>query len=157
RVGASVVVADARVRLLLGQAVAAARPPLGLMEAEALAGAAPAEWVEVGPEGLGLIQFSSGSTGDPKPVARGQRDVVAQGAVLKALMPELASAGQLGVSWLPLYHDMGLIGALLSGAYYPGPLVLIPPEAFLAKPAIWLRTISRYRGTISPAPNFAYA
>ncbi|HYV47101.1 MAG TPA: fatty acyl-AMP ligase [Myxococcaceae bacterium] len=157
RVGAALVVTDARVKLLLGQAVAAARPPLGLIEAEALRGAAPAAWVEVQPEDLGLIQFSSGSTVDPKPVALEQRHLVSQCAALKALMPEPASSGALGVSWLPLYHDMGLIGALLSAAYYPGPLVLIPPEVFLGSPAIWLRAISRFRGTVSPAPNFAYA
>jgi acyl-CoA synthetase (AMP-forming)/AMP-acid ligase II len=157
RVGAAVVVSDARVRLLLGQAVGAARPPLGLMEAEALAEGKGGEWVEPRPEDLGLIQFSSGSTVEPKPVALEHRHLVAQCASLKALMPESASAGQLGVSWLPLYHDMGLIGVLLSGAYYPGPVVLIPPEVFLAKPAIWLRAISRFRGTVSPAPNFAYA
>jgi acyl-CoA synthetase (AMP-forming)/AMP-acid ligase II len=157
RVGAAVVVSDARVKLLLGQAVASARPPLGLVEAEELLlGGPPGEWVEVRPEDLALIQFSSGSTVDPKPVALEHRHLVAQCAALKALMPEPAAAGQLGVSWLPLYHDMGLIGALLSAAYYPGPLVLIPPEVFLGSPAIWLRAISRFRGTISPAPNFAY-
>ena len=156
RVGAAVVVSDERVKLLLGQSVATARPRLGLVDAEELLASAPGEWVEPRPEDLGLIQFSSGSTVDPKPVALEQRHLLAQCAALKSLMPEPASAGQLGVSWLPLYHDMGLIGALLSAAYYPGPLVLIPPEVFLGTPAIWLRAISRFRGTISPAPNFAY-
>jgi acyl-CoA synthetase (AMP-forming)/AMP-acid ligase II len=61
------------------------------------------------------------------------------------------------VSWLPLYHDMGLIGCLLGAAGYPGPLVLIPPEHFLARPALWLRAVGRHRGTISAAPHFAYA
>ncbi|HVE85880.1 MAG TPA: fatty acyl-AMP ligase [Myxococcales bacterium] len=157
RVGAELVVSDARVRLLLGQAVAEARPPLGLVIAEELQGAVPVEMEDPRPEDLALIQFSSGSTVDPKPVALEHRHLVAQCAALQSLMPEPASSGALGVSWLPLYHDMGLIGALLSAAYYPGPLVLIPPEVFLGQPAIWLRAISRFRGTISPAPNFAYA
>ena len=61
------------------------------------------------------------------------------------------------VSWLPLYHDMGLIGCLLGAVSYPGPLVLIPPEHFLARPALWLRAVARHRGTISAAPHFAYA
>ena len=60
------------------------------------------------------------------------------------------------VSWLPLYHDMGLVGCLLLAVSRPGPLTLIPPEVFLARPAIWLRAISRKRATISVAPNFAY-
>jgi fatty-acyl-CoA synthase len=61
------------------------------------------------------------------------------------------------VSWLPLYHDMGLIGGLLTAMSYPGPLVLIAPEHFLARPALWPRALSRHRGTISVAPSFAYA
>ena len=61
------------------------------------------------------------------------------------------------VSWLPLYHDMGLIGGLLGAMSYPGPLVLIAPEHFLARPALWPRAVARHRGTISPAPSFAFA
>ncbi|HEX8701098.1 MAG TPA: AMP-binding protein, partial [Myxococcaceae bacterium] len=55
-----------------------------------------------------------------------------------------------------LYHDMGLIGCLLTALYYPGSMVLLPPEVFLARPALWLRALSRHKGFISPAPNFAY-
>jgi Acyl-CoA synthetases (AMP-forming)/AMP-acid ligases II len=73
------------------------------------------------------------------------------------LLPAEGAVPQKGVSWLPLYHDMGLIGCLLQAVYYPGPLVLIPPELFLAKPALWLRAIARHRATISVAPSFAYA
>lgn len=160
-VGAAVVVTDARLKLLLGQSLAVARPALGLVTAEELlAEGAPGRAGPVAPpppDSLALIQFSSGSTVDPKPVALEHRHLMAQCAALYALMPEPASVGTLGVSWLPLYHDMGLIGTVLSAAYYPGPLVLIPPDAFLARPAIWLRAISRFRGTVSPAPNFAFA
>ena len=67
-----------------------------------------------------------------------------------------ADDAQAGVSWLPLYHDMGLIGCLLLAVDRPGPLTLIPPEVFLARPAVWLRAISRKRATIAVAPNFAY-
>jgi acyl-CoA synthetase (AMP-forming)/AMP-acid ligase II len=58
---------------------------------------------------------------------------------------------------LPLYHDMGLIGCVFPAILAPGALTLIPPEVFLAKPAVWLRALSTYKGTISPAPNFAFA
>jgi acyl-CoA synthetase (AMP-forming)/AMP-acid ligase II len=61
------------------------------------------------------------------------------------------------VSWLPLYHDMGLIGTVFLAVERPGPLALIPPEVFITRPAAWLRAISRCRATLSVAPNFAYA
>ena len=60
------------------------------------------------------------------------------------------------VSWLPLYHDMGLIGAWLGSLYYACPLVLMSPLAFLARPARWLWAIHQHRGTLSAGPNFAY-
>ena len=59
-------------------------------------------------------------------------------------------------SWLPLYHDMGLIGAWMGSLYYAMPLVLMSPLSFLARPARWLRAVHRYRATLSAAPNFAY-
>jgi acyl-CoA synthetase (AMP-forming)/AMP-acid ligase II len=60
------------------------------------------------------------------------------------------------VSWLPLYHDMGLIGAWFGSLYFGMRLVLMSPLAFLSRPVRWLRAISEHRGTLSPAPNFAY-
>jgi fatty-acyl-CoA synthase len=155
--GVRVVVSDGRIRLLLGPAVAEARPELGLRVASELLEHSPGE-VELDAEAssLALIQFSSGSTVDPKPVALTHQNLMSQSAVLHALMRPLPGTRELGVSWLPLYHDMGLIGALMSGIYYPGPLVLLPPEVFLVRPALWLRTVSRFRATISGGPNFAY-
>jgi 1-acyl-sn-glycerol-3-phosphate acyltransferase len=64
--------------------------------------------------------------------------------------------GDVGVSWLPLYHDMGLIGAWLMPLYFGLPVVILSPLAFLSRPIRWLRAISRYHATISAAPNFAY-
>jgi acyl-CoA synthetase (AMP-forming)/AMP-acid ligase II len=155
-VGAVGLLTDRRVKLLLGQAVEQARPRLGAPTVAELLedGAAPAQR-PVSLDDLGVIQFSSGSTVDPKPVALTYRNLMTQCSALKRVLEE-QGAHQVGVSWLPLYHDMGLIGCLLMAVYYPGSLVLIPPEVFLAKPAIWLRALSRHRGTISPAPNFAY-
>lgn len=101
---------------------------------------------------IGVIQFSSGSTSDPKPVALLHRNLVAQVSALEQLM----GVGGHGVSWLPMYHDMGLIGALLSAIYQAGPLALMTPEAFLTRPVQWLRAISRHKATVSPAPNFAF-
>jgi acyl-CoA synthetase (AMP-forming)/AMP-acid ligase II len=154
--GAVVVLTDAKVRLLLGESVAAARPRLGCHTVEEVSRAEGDVALSVRPESLALIQFSSGSTVDPKPVALRHGHLVAQLAALEAELPLPPGQPPVGVSWLPLYHDMGLIGCLLSAAYYPGSMVLIPPEVFLARPALWLRALSRHKGFVSPAPNFAY-
>jgi acyl-CoA synthetase (AMP-forming)/AMP-acid ligase II len=148
--GARLVLSDARVSRLLGVALAAARPPLGL---RAIPQGAPLE-APARPEDVVLIQFSSGTTVDPKPVALTHENVLANVAAIETIVP--GDDAQAGVSWLPLYHDMGLIGCLLLAVCRPGPLTLIPPEAFLARPALWLRAISRKRATLSVAPNFAY-
>lgn len=155
-VGARVLVSDARTRLLLGEAVARARPALGCPTVADLLNGASGHEVPVAPEALGLIQFSSGSTVDPRPVALTHQALIAQVAALKSLLPAPPGSPQTGVSWLPLYHDMGLIGCLLEALYYPATLVLIPPELFVVRPALWLRALSRHRGIVSPAPNFAY-
>ncbi|MBI5069041.1 MAG: AMP-binding protein [Deltaproteobacteria bacterium] len=153
--GARLVVSGGASARLLGEAVARARPPLGWLAAERLLGGPPAPPRAVRPEDLALVQFSSGSTVDPKPVALTHRALTAQIASLVALVRP--TSADVLVSWLPLYHDMGLIGCLLGALSYPGPLVLLPPEHFLARPSLWLRAISRHRGTISAAPSFGYS
>ncbi len=105
---------------------------------------------------LGLIQFSSGTTGDPKPVALSHHAVLVQARLLGDRLCDRPGVVQSGVSWLPLYHDMGLIGGLLVALCRGADLTLMAPEVFLAQPALWLRAISRYRATVSPAPTFAY-
>ena len=155
-VRATVVVTDRRVRRLLGPAVAAARPRLGCVVLDELADSDPHP-APGAPQDLALVQFSSGTTVDPKPVALSHRAVVAQTLRLKAYWPQPEGRTvDSGASWLPLYHDMGLIGCVLPALEHPGTLTLIPPELFIARPALWLQTISRHRATISPAPNFAY-
>ncbi|MDY7227635.1 fatty acyl-AMP ligase [Hyalangium rubrum] len=154
--GAAVVLTDLKVKLLLGPSVEAARPRLGCRTVEEVSRGEEALAVAVSPQALGLIQFSSGSTVDPKPVALTHAALMAQLAALQAASPVAPGIPAVGVSWLPLYHDMGLIGCLLSALYYPGSMVLIPPEVFLARPALWLRALSRHKAFISPAPNFAY-
>jgi acyl-CoA synthetase (AMP-forming)/AMP-acid ligase II len=152
--GARLVLANAAVRRLLGEVAARARPALGCRSVRGLEpGRDPPRRVH--PGDLAVVQFSSGSTVDPKPVALSHANLVAQTATLLELIRPTPEDRL--VSWLPLYHDMGLIGCLLGAASYPGPLVLIPPEHFLARPALWLRAMARHRGTISAAPSFAYA
>jgi acyl-CoA synthetase (AMP-forming)/AMP-acid ligase II len=105
-----------------------------------------------------MIQFSSGSTVDPKPVVLSHRQLLAQTAILIGMIRDTVRDEQpTGLSWLPLYHDMGLIGCVFPALCHPSRLTLIPPENFLARPALWLRGISRQRAHVCPAPAFAYA
>src|SRR5262249_29222932 len=152
RVGTRLVLTDARIRSLLGRTIESARPPLGCR----LAAELRSRWHEAAIGDLALIQYSSGTTVAPKPVALTHANLVAQLASLERLLLD-ARTPRCGVGWLPLYPDMGLIGCLLLAAYVPGTLVLLPPELFVARPALWLRAISRHGAAISPAPNFAYA
>jgi acyl-CoA synthetase (AMP-forming)/AMP-acid ligase II len=154
--GARAVVSAGGARRLLGAAVERAHPPLGCVDAARLLAAAPAAPRLPAPGELGLVQFSSGSTVDPRPVALTHG---ALQAMVDALVVETAPdrARDALLCWLPLYHDMGLIGGLLGPATYPGPLVLIAPEHFLARPALWPRAMARHGATICAAPSFAYA
>ncbi len=117
----------------------------------------PPRPVRAAPSDFALIQFSSGTTVDPKPVALSHRAVMAQAQILAGFWPDTPELRQSCVSWLPLYHDMGLIGCVFPALARDASLTLFAPELFVARPALWLRTISRYRATISPAPNFAYS
>lgn len=116
---------------------------------------------EASPERPALIQFSSGSTRNPQSVRLTHRQVLANvEAIRQAILrtyPEKAGLIHRTVSWLPLYHDMGLVGSLITSLAHPSDLILLSPEDFVARPAMWLRAISRYRGTVSAAPNFAYS
>lgn len=107
-----------------------------------------------GADDLAFLQYTSGSTGDPKGVMLTHANLLANIRAI-GLGAEITAA-DVTVSWLPLYHDMGLIGCWLGSLYHGIPLVLMSPLSFLSRPARWLTAISRHRGTISAAPNFAY-
>ena len=103
---------------------------------------------------IAFLQYTSGSTGNPKGVVLTHANVLSNlDAMGRALQ---VNASDVFVSWLPLYHDMGLIGAWLGSLYYGFRLVAMSPLTFLARPQSWLRAIHRHRGTMSAAPNFAY-
>jgi 1-acyl-sn-glycerol-3-phosphate acyltransferase len=103
---------------------------------------------------VAMLQYTSGSTGDPKGVILTHDNLLSN---IRAMGTAIAvTSRDRFLSWLPLYHDMGLIGAWLATLYYAVPLVLMPPTNFLARPARWLRAIHRYGATISAGPNFAY-
>jgi acyl-CoA synthetase (AMP-forming)/AMP-acid ligase II len=154
-VDATLVVTDERIRRFLGVAVEISAPRLGCVIASSLGGMNSGE-IEVAADDVALIQFSSGTTHDPKPVALTHANLLSNLAAIDRYITDEGTPNPVGVTWLPLYHDMGLIGNLLEAFYIPAPLVLLPPELFVAVPAAWLRAISRHRGTLSAAPNFAF-
>ena len=153
---ASLLLTDARAGKLMGHVLALCAPPLGLCRVSDLATAESISPHTAAADDIAMVQFSSGTTGTPKPVALTHAHVISNA---QAILSHFSTNGPepSGVSWLPLYHDMGLIGCVFPAVLHPGCLTLIPPEAFLARPAIWLRAMSRYQAMISPAPNFAYA
>ena len=103
---------------------------------------------------LAFLQYTSGSTSRPKGVMVTHDNVIANVRMIQEAF-ELDGDTRT-VSWLPLFHDMGLIGFVLVPIYLGCTSTILSPAAFLEQPVRWLRTISRYRGTISSAPNFAY-
>jgi len=103
---------------------------------------------------IGFLQYTSGSTGNPKGVVLSHANLLvnvqAMGAAVRA------GPADVFVSWLPLYHDMGLIGGCFATMFLGFPVVLMSPLAFLSRPSAWMRAIHRHRGTISGGPNFSY-
>jgi acyl-CoA synthetase (AMP-forming)/AMP-acid ligase II len=108
----------------------------------------------VEPGGLALLQYTSGSTGTPRGVMLTHSNLIHSQRVLARALD--SSADDIVVSWLPLYHDMGLIGSVLHTVYHGYFCVLMPPLSFMQKPIRWLKAIHRYRASISVAPCFAY-
>jgi fatty-acyl-CoA synthase len=109
---------------------------------------------KVGLDDVGFIQFTSGSTSRPKGVVLTHANLVANvGAIVDGIEVQ---DSDLGVSWLPLFHDMGLIGMAMASLYTAHNTVVMSPILFLKRPVEWLKAITRHKGTVSFAPNFAY-
>ncbi|MGH9024857.1 MAG: AMP-binding protein, partial [Acidimicrobiia bacterium] len=108
------------------------------------------------PDALAILQFTSGSTADPKGVMLPHRCLAAN---LDAICETIGfdPACDRGVSWLPLYHDMGLIGLLTTPMTVGFDVVLAAPQDFLAAPARWMEWMAEFGGTVTAGPNFAYA
>ena len=115
-----------------------------------------AEWMapDVCRDTLALIQYTSGSTAEPKGVMVSQGNLLDNSAIIHERFGHNPSSR--GVIWLPPYHDMGLIGGIVQPLYGGFPVTLMSPVAFLMRPVRWLQAISRTRATTSGGPNFAY-
>jgi acyl-CoA synthetase (AMP-forming)/AMP-acid ligase II len=123
------------------------------LDAEALPLEQPLDW-RCRPDGIAFLQYTSGSTGEP-------RGVVVRHGNLTANLRAIIEGGRMDgrdvvYSWLPVFHDMGLVAGLLLGMYLGIPAYVAPLKSFVYRPDSWLRAIHRFRATFSPAPNFAY-
>ncbi|MBK9266353.1 MAG: AMP-binding protein [Polyangiaceae bacterium] len=107
------------------------------------------------PTALAFLQYTSGSTGSPKGVRVTHANLLANQQMIGQAMRIAPGAEVMG--WLPLYHDMGLIGNVIQTIYVGGSLTFISPMHFIERPLRWLEAISRFRAYVSGAPNFAYA
>ena len=105
-------------------------------------------------DSVALIQYTSGSTGDPKGVVLSHSNLLANIRAMGGVMD--ASSADVFVSWLPLYHDMGLIGAWLGCLHFAAPLYAMSPLSFLVRPESWLWAMHRFRATFSASPNFGF-
>ncbi len=105
---------------------------------------------------IAFVQFTSGSTSAPKGVALSHQNVCANLDVIYGPSGLATTSDNLAVSWLPLSHDMGLVGMALGALYSACRTVLLPPHLFVRRPAEWLKALSRHRGTISFSPNFGF-
>ena len=114
------------------------------------------QWVrpDIGPASTAFVQYTSGSTGTPKGVELTHHNLLVNVDSIARLLGKGDQARV--VSWLPLHHDMGLIGCIFGLVYFGGTAFLMPPSAFIQRPMRWLEAISRTKANISVAPNFGY-
>lgn len=150
RLDARTLVSDAFVGLVDDEAASPRVLAAGALRGEPEDPRAP-----VDPDAPALIQLTSGSTGHPRGVVLSHRAVLANLAAISAALPAGEEARE--VTWLPLHHDMGLIGGLLYPLFNGFPVHVLSPLAFRSDPFLWLRTMSDVRATCTPAPPSAYA
>lgn len=158
RSGSKVLITSNEIKLMLGTIAARAPALQKVIAVEGVRGSKEELRPEkVTPDDVCFLQFTSGSTARPKGVTLTHANLAAN---VRAIMPQglgVRDGVDSGVSWLPLYHDMGLIGFVIAPLYHKNTVTFLPPLLFLKRPVRWLEAISRHRGTVSFGPNFAYA
>lgn len=129
---------------------------LTLLATDEVPEAEGANWspVECKPDELAYIQYTSGSTSDPKGVMISHGNIICNQRMIQSAFGN--TEGRVGVFWLPHFHDMGLVGMLQQTIYAGMYIVLLAPLDFIRRPVRWLRAISKYRAFGTGAPNFAY-
>ena len=155
--GAKALVTDTRIKRLLGTVQAACPALEQIVAVEAIRESKEMlKPADVRGDDVAFLQFTSGSTSRPKGVRLTHANLMAN---IDCIMRDglQSREGDVGVSWLPLYHDMGLIGFVLAPMVYRVPVVFLPPILFLKRPLAWFEAITKHRGSIAFAPNFAYA
>ncbi len=156
--GARALVTTAQIKRLLGTVQAACPALEEVVAVEGIRESLEALHPEkIGMEDVAFLQFTSGSTSRPKGVAITHANLAANIRCIMEVGLRIRPGEDVGVSWLPLYHDMGLIGFVLAPVMHQVSIVFLPPLLFLKRPASWLQAITRHKGTIAYAPNFAYA
>ncbi|HVQ83256.1 MAG TPA: fatty acyl-AMP ligase, partial [Mycobacterium sp.] len=116
----------------------------------------PIDPIEVGEDDLALMQLTSGSTGSPKAVQITHRNIYSNAEAM-FIGAQYDVDNDVMVSWLPCFHDMGMVGFLTIPMYFGAELVKVTPMDFLRDTLLWAKLIDKYKGTMTAAPNFAYA
>jgi fatty-acyl-CoA synthase len=157
--GASLLLTTAATRQYVEPAAARAEKLRGVVTVDDLSSepASSLPRVEIEPSDLAFLQFTSGSTSRPKGVMVTHRNLAwnSESFMIHGLAKD--SSFDKGVTWLPLFHDMGLIGFVVGTIFTDIPVVFLPTASFVRNPRVWLDKIHQHRGTITYAPNFAYA
>ncbi len=129
---------------------------LQVLKVDDLLAAEPIDPVETGEDDLALMQLTSGSTGSPKAVQITHRNIYSNAEAM-FIGAEYDVDKDVMVSWLPCFHDMGMVGFLTIPMYFGAELVKVTPMDFLRDTLLWAKLIDKYKGTMTAAPNFAYA
>ncbi len=155
--GARAIITTSQIKRMLGTVQAASPSLEQIVAVEAIRESLEVLKPEkIGPDDVAFLQYTSGSTSRPKGVTLTHANLMAN---TKCIMEDglRVTPEDIGISWLPLYHDMGLIGFVLSPVVNKVPVVFLPPLLFLKRPISWFQAFTRHKGTIAYAPNFAFA
>ncbi|AKV01760.1 Non-ribosomal peptide synthase [Labilithrix luteola] len=155
--GARALVTTSQIKRLLGTVQASSPSLEQVVAVEAIRESLePLKGVKLTPDDVAFLQFTSGSTSRPKGVTLTHANLMAN---MRCIVEDglKMRSHDVGVSWLPLYHDMGLIGFVIAPLAMRTPVVFLPPLLFLKRPITWFQAMTRHKGTVSFGPNFAFA